>query len=548
MHSLLLKFVILLLALAPSDVVLASDKPKLILVVAIDQLRRDRLDANMPGGLGKILSGRQFVEGQLDHGITNTCPGHVVMLTGANPSTAGVPGNSFIDRETFESRYCVDDRDSKTRVIGGAEFRSPRNIRADSLGDWLKQVSPKSKVFSLSGKDRAAIAMGGQNPDGVYWYHKETGRFTSSGFYMESLPDYVVKFNGVVPEQNGQIATLPTSWKHAPSPFRADDFPGEQEEFSNVSGRPINNGDRIYEQIYASPYLDKLTLDLASVLSREESLGQGDQTDMLIIGLSATDVIGHLYGPRSSESIDALEKLDLWLGELLKQLENQAGEGNILIALSADHGVAELPEFKTAQETNRCPRQGRLSVTGFVTALYWNIYKEFGFPFNFPTKLVLFGGSSFTINRDAIRDAGIDEGELLAWLDDYLTDLEIVKQTWTRAEVQSSTDEVARLLRNSFVPDRSGDIFVQLHEDCVLQPGGGTTHGSVYDYDREIPVVFYGWGVEPGEVSGSAYSVDMGPTIADHIGILVPEGLDGQVLDLRGDTALIQKVIDSENQ
>jgi predicted AlkP superfamily pyrophosphatase or phosphodiesterase len=523
----------------------AADKPQLVVVVAIDQLRRDRLDASMPGGLGKILSGRQFIEGQLDHGITNTCPGHVVMLTGANPSAAGVPGNSFIDRETFESRYCVDDRDPKTRVIGAPEFRSPRNIRVDALGDWLKQTSPESKVFSVSGKDRAAIAMGGQNPDGVFWYHKDTGRFTSSGFYMQHLPKYVQSFNGDVPEQNGQMATLPERWEHGPSPYRADDFPGEQDEFSNVSGRPIKSGEQIYEQIYVSPYLDKLTIDLAGTLAREEKLGQGMQTDMLIIGLSATDVVGHLYGPRSAESVDALAKLDLWLGQLLAELEQRVGQGNILVALSADHGVAELPEFKTEQETNQCPQQGRLSVTAFVTALYWNIYKEFGFPFNFPTKLVLFGGSSFTINRDAVAEADIDEAELLAWLDDYLTNLEIVKQTWTRQEVLTGTGEVARLLRNSFVADRSGDIFVQLHPDCVLQPGGGTTHGSVYDYDREIPIVFFGWGVTPGLISGPAFSVDIGPTIGHHLSLSIPEGRDGHVLDLRGE--LLEQVIDAHD-
>ena len=143
---------------------------------------------------------------------------------------------------------------------------------------------------------------------------------------MQHLPKYVQSFNGDVPEQNGQMATLPERWEHGPSPYRADDFPGEQDEFSNVSGRPIKSGEQIYEQIYVSPYLDKLTIDLAGTLAREEKLGQGMQTDMLIIGLSATDVVGHLYGPRSAESVDALAKLDLWLGQLLAELEQRVGQ------------------------------------------------------------------------------------------------------------------------------------------------------------------------------------------------------------------------------
>lgn len=510
-----------------------ADKPALIVMVAIDQLRRDRLDASMPGGLGKILSGRNYVEGMLDHGITNTCPGHVVMLTGSNPGPAGVPGNSFIDRETFESRYCVDDPSEEYQVLGGWDNRSPRNINVTALGDWLKQSDSNSRVFSISGKDRAAISLGGQNPDGVYWYHKDTGRFTTSGYYAESLPAYIEAFNGETPETDGYMSELPQTWEHDAGEFRPDDFVGEREDFGTASGHPILAGDEVYEQIYRSPYLDQMTLELAAQVAEKEKLGAGDSTDLLIVALSATDTIGHSYGPRSAEAADALEKIDLWLGELLSQLESQVGEGRVLIALSADHGVAELPEYKTEQGTNSCPDQGRISVNGFVMSLYWNIYKEFSFPFNMPTKLVLFGGSAFTINQDERERVGIDEQELLTWLDGYLSGLEIVERTWTRQQVLEGEGEIARLLRNSFVAERSGDLMVQLKTDCILFPDGGTTHGSVYDYDREVPVVFFGWGVEPGQVSGAAHSVDIGPTLADHIGIAYPAGLDGKVLNLR---------------
>jgi hypothetical protein len=267
-------------------------------------------------------------------------------------------------------------------------------------------------------------------------------------------------------------------------------------------------------------------------VANEEKLGQGEATDMLIVSFSATDTVGHSYGPRSAEAADALLKLDHWLGELLTMLEAQVGEGKVLVALSADHGVAELPEYTTEKQVNSCPEQGRLSVNQFIASLYWNIYKEFSFPFGRPDHLVVFGGSSFTVDESEAQSLEVEKADIINWLDDYLTGIEVVEKTWTRQELADGTDDIARLLRNSFVPDKSGDVFLQLKEDCVMFPDAGTTHGSVYDYDRDIPVVFYGWQVEPGEVSGAAYSVDIGPSLADHLGIKVPMGLDGKVLPL----------------
>lgn len=514
---------------APATINTVTDKPALVVVISIDQMRRDRVDPEMPGGIGKILQGRQFTESQLDHAATTTCPGHVVMLTGANPSTAGIPGNSFVDRTTYEGRYCVDDSDDAYRVLDSDDNRSPRNIRSTALGDWMKEADTESRVFSIGGKDRSTIALGGQHPDGAFWYNRKTGNFTSSGYYTEQLPTYVSTFNGEVPEVDGYIATLPERWEHPVSEYRADDYEGESEKFLRVSGHPIRSGDEIYAQIYASPYLDKQTLALAAIVAKEEKLGEGSSTDLLTIALAATDIVGHSYGPRSAESVDALIKLDRWLGEFLAELEGRLGEGRVLVALSADHGVAELPEYLTNTNQNQCPEQGRVSVDGFVAALYWNIYREWTFPFTLPSDLVVFGGTSFTINTNTLQALDLEQSEVVAWLDDYLSDQPIVEAAWTRAEIENGTSEVARLLRHSLVLDRSGDVMVQIAADCVLSPDVGTTHGSVYGYDRDVPMVFYGWRVSAGQIPGTAHTVDIGPSLANHLGISVPEGLDGQV-------------------
>lgn len=519
----------------------AADKPALVVVVSIDQMRRDRLDAKFPGGIGKILRGRNYVDAQLDHGITNTCPGHVVLLTGANPSTAGIPGNTFIDRKSYQGRYCVDDNNESYRLLDGDEMRSPRNIRATTLGDWMKLVDAGSRVFSIGGKDRSTIAMGGQKPDGAFWYNRNTGNFTTSGYYATQLPEYVLSFNGKVPEIDGQLGSLPEIWEHDSGQFRADDYEGESEKYSRVSGHPVRSGDEIYQQVYYSPYVDKLTLDLATIVAEQEKLGRGGSTDLLTIALSATDTVGHGYGPRSAEAIDALSKADLWLGELLDSLEAKLGKDKLLVVLSADHGVAELPEYRTETKSSQCPEQDRSSATSFIAALYWNVYRKWTFPFTRPDDLVVFGGSSFTINADTAKALGLDVGEVTIWLDQYLASLPIVETAWTQQEIEQGQSEVARLLRNSLVPDRSGDVMVQLKEDCVIMPDAGTTHGSVYHYDRDVPMVFYGWGVAAGEVRGAAHTVDIGPSLANHLGIAMPEGLDGRVL------LLVDKTVDTNN-
>jgi hypothetical protein len=204
----------------------------------------------------------------------------------------------------------------------------------------------------------------------------------------------------------------------------------------------------------------------------------------------------------------------------------------VLIALTADHGVAELPEYLTAEGRNHCPEQGRISAEWLLASIYWNVYKAFTFPFHRPDKLVVFGGAGFSVNTHVAKELGLDPEEVILWLDEYLGSLPIFETTWTQAEIQSSTTDVGRLMRNSLVPGRSSDVLIQMAKDCVIRPDGGTTHGSVYDYDRDVPLAFYGWGVSPGKISGAAFSVDMGPTIAHHLGVAMPADLDGKVLNL----------------
>jgi predicted AlkP superfamily pyrophosphatase or phosphodiesterase len=513
----------------------AFKKPLLVVVVAVDQLRRDRVTSGFKGGLGKLISGGLvFSSAQLNHGITNTCPGHAVMLTGVNPGKAGIPGNDYVDRKAWENRYCVHDDDPASLVFGNPNQRSPSALRVTTFGDWLKKSDSETRVFAVGGKDRSTITMAGHGADGVYWYDASQGIFTSSRYYVEQLPDYVSQYNGDTPLVDGFIADLPAQWDHPAGSFRQDDYTGEGSEFENISGHPLKKGSLqdVATQLYVSPFVDKATLDLAAIIVDKEKLGQRASTDVLAIALSATDTVGHSYGPFSAESEDTLNTIDEELGDFFDFLDARVGSDNYIVVLTADHGVAELPEWSIENDRSECPEEaGRADIIPFAISLYWYVYSQFTFPLGNPLDLVRFAGTEVSVNRDYATAGGIDPDEVLLGLKNMLESKAVIKRVWSSKEVKEGVSKEATLLRNSYVEGKSGDLLLQVNPTCIIQETG-TTHGSIYDYDRNIPLVFFGNGIRAGASEIEAYSVDIGTTLAAFLGIESPPGLDGNVLKL----------------
>ena len=521
------------------------DAPSLVVIVAVDQLRRDRLTLgfeggssegkSFKGGLGRLADrGLVFSSAQLNHGMTNTCPGHAVMLTGVNPGRAGIPSNDYIQRDVWESRYCVHDDDPLSLVFGNTIQRSPRALQVTTLGDWMKEADSETRVFAVGGKDRSTITMAGHEADGVYWFDASQGGFTSSGYYLDQLPEYIRQFNGSSPLENGFIAGLPDQWDHPGGTYRRDDYPGEDEEFKNSSGHPIKQGSLqdVGKHIYASPFVDKATFELAKILVENEKLGQRTSTDVLALALSATDTVGHAYGPFSAESEDTLNRIDRELGDFLEFLDARIGEDNYVVVLTADHGVAELPEWSIENDRLECPDDsGRADPIPFIASLYWYIYSQFTFPFGNPLELVQFAGSELSVNQNYAAANGIDPDEVRLGLKNMLESKAVIKRVWTSKEVKEGVSREATLLRNSYVEGKSGDLMLQINPTCIIKETG-TTHGSIYDYDRNIPLVFFGKGIQAGVSDVEAYSVDIGPTLALYLGIKSPPDLDGKALKL----------------
>jgi len=513
---------------------------RLVLLIAVDQLPADRVDADLPGGLGRLArEGRFYTDATLDHAMTETCAGHATILTGRHPAQVGIPGNQFLDLEEAKAVYCVADSDPAARVLGGAEGRSPRNLRATALGDWMKTADPATRVFSVSGKDRAAITLAGRAPDVAYWFHpvEEVG-FTTSGYYLDRLPQWVREFNGHDPPEDGFLTRVPPRWDHltdeAGAPQRPDDFPGESGRFGRTSGHPLRAEDleEFAARVVASPFLDQATLDFATALVREEGLGRRSSPDLLAVSFSAMDYVGHLYGPYSHESRDTLLRLDLAVGRFLDFLELELGPGAVLVVLTSDHGVLPLPEWLERTGGSRCPvKGGRTGLKGLGLRLLAKLHWEFSPLFSMPRPWVIFAGSQVGVDRSLARRHGVAVSEVAAATRRILEAEPAIAKVWTPEEIETGGDEFARLYRNSFDPERSGDLVVQLEPTCIVSPfDEGTTHGSPYLYDRAIPLIFWGAGIEGGRVPGPARTVDIAPTLARHLGIAPPPGLDGRPL------------------
>jgi hypothetical protein len=286
------------------------------------------------------------------------------------------------------------------------------------------------------------------------------------------------------------------------------------------------------ENLSHSPLLDDVTLDLAERLVRETGLGSGPVTDVLAVSLSATDLVGHLYGPFSQESRAALLQLDARLGRFLAFLEQRVGKGGLLVTLTADHGVLPLPEWLAQRGEATCPVEGgRVDLRRIGRTLWWRLWREFSPTFSLPRMWLVFAGSRLAVSRPMAAEYGVDPEAVMARAAEILTAEPGIAHVWTAGEIEAGESEMARLYRNSFDPERAGDFAVQVAKGCLVSPyGTGTTHGSPYAYDRDVPLVFWGAGVAPARVDEPAFTVDLAPTLAHRLGVPAPAELDGRVL------------------
>ncbi len=539
---------IAILAVSNPIPVTASTTPKLVLQITVDQLRGD-LPMRFKERLGKggfrylLEKGTYYANAQYQHANTETAVGHATLFTGAYPSRHRFIGNAWIDQST--GAFVYNTEDDRHRLIGQDHKPhtgvSPRNLLASTIGDELVVSNAgRSRVFSVSIKDRGAIIPGG-HAGKAFWYSKRTGAFVTSTYYYDAYPQWVKQWNRAKPADHYRGKR----WEllNARSTYLAGDMDDRPYEVNLPPlGRtfPHQFGDNKYLYLILSltPVGDALTLDFTKTLIRHEHLGQGKAVDFLAVSFSSTDYIGHLFGPSSLESEDNILRLDRTLADLFAFVDKQVGLDNTLIVLSADHGAPEAPEYMTSLGMDA----GRFDFTYFRDQGPLNevLKKRFG-----RDDLIATHSHPYLyLNADAIAEAKLDIEDVEHFIAEEVMKIPGIAFAQTRSDLLAGRIANAplqiQILRN-FHPSRSGHIhMIQeqywfLHStDEAAKMGLGAIpaiHGSPWAYDTYVPIFFAGHHVPAQTITGLVAPSDIAPTIAMYLNNKFPSGSIGTPLE-----------------
>ena len=522
-------------ALAPAATLAATDPapappPRLVVFIAVDQMRADYLDRFRPlftAGLKRLVEeGAVFTNANYRHACTETGPGHSVLLSGRSPRSSGIVGNAWYDR-TLRQRVNVVD-DPAVRLVGSERGRaaSPAYFNAFTVGDMLKASSPASKVVGVSFKDRAAILPAGRRADAAYWYQAIDGRFVTSSWYMDRAPGWLDRWNArrVADGYAGRawdrlLPDVASYLRYAGEDAVAGEFDGRDNVFPHLlRGAPPTLA--FYDGLRRSPFADEMLLDFALAAMSGHDLGSGPATDLLTVSFSATDVIGHAYGPDSQEQMDNLLRLDRTIGRLLDAAERRAGRGRVLFVLSADHGGMPLVEVLKARGIDA--RRADSSALSRPV--------EEALAASFPGKTGLIADPDpmeYVLDQDAIARQGLKREEVEATIRRALLSTGLVEAVYTRAELMGPRPESDPFFdrhQRAFFPTRSGDLVARIRKYTYLGGyTGGTGHGTPHDYDRHVPIVFMGPGVRPGPRDAETGPEDIAWALGRLLGLEYPQ-------------------------
>ena len=521
----------------------ANPRPKLVVILVVDQMRADYVEhfrQQWTGGLARLVNeGAWFRQAAYPYQTTVTCVGHTTISTGAFPMTSGVVGNSWYDRDEeggAKNVACTADSHVKDLGIGGETSGgdSPARLRVDTFSDALREQSGGgTRVVAFSLKARAAITLAGHRADAVAWHDARTGAWATSSFYGATAPEFLTQYVTAHPvsADYGKTWTLalpdsaylyndPMDGRHAPNGWTTS-FPHP------LRGLPTDTapGPAFYTQWDASPFSDAYMARMAIAAVDSLKLGQGASTDFLAISFSALDEIGHGTGPHSREVQDILANLDRDLGELFSHLDAKVGRGNYVVAFSADHGVAPIPE----QAQRDGLGGGRISAAAIRRAVNQVAGESIG---------DVNAAAAFTDEDLSFTAAAYEKlRKKPEALDAIIRAIEAtpgVLRVFRPEELHplpQTPDLILRAASLSYVPGRSGDLIVALNPYWIFSntPNDGTTHGSANSYDQRVPLIFYGAGIHPGIFLNTASPADIAPTLAYLCGITLAR-VDGHLL------------------
>jgi len=535
-HLLLCVFSLCMMGVASAQTQ-PTAKPKLVVGIVIDQMRWDYLyrfnDLYGANGLKRLLNKGFSCENTLIPYVpTYTAVGHTCVYTGSVPAYTGIVGNNWFDKTTNTNVYCTDD--STVNPVGsntkGGKM-SPENLWVTTITDELRLSNNfKSKVIGIAMKDRGAILPAGHSANAAYWYDDKSGKWISSTYYMQQLPDWVSQFNAKDVAGN----YMKQDWNTLLPINKYDLSSADDEPYENaIKGEKtvtfphklstIGDADK-YESFKTTPFANSFTFDFAKSAIENESLGKNTVPDFLAVSISSTDYIGHSFGPNSVEIEDTYLRLDNDIADFLQYLDTKVGKGNYLVFLTADHGVAHIPAFLAEHKI-----PGGVFNEGEVSReLNKMIEDEFGM------KNVVQSLQNYQVylNADEISKQGKDLSAVKKSVIRFLAAKPFIIHVFDTRELASTTmpEPQKTMMGNGFNPKRSGDIQFTFKPGYFDGGKKGTTHGLWNPYDAHIPLLWYGWNIKPGRTNRETYMTDIAPTVAALLQIQMPSGCVGKVI------------------
>ncbi len=518
---------------AQNEIANAVKRPKLVIGLVIDQMRWDYLyryyNRYSTGGFKRLIKDGFSAENTfIPYTPTYTGCGHASIYTGSVPSINGIIGNEWYDPQLKRNVYCAEDTTVKT--VGSssmAGLMSPRNMLTTTITDELRLATNfRSKVIGISLKDRGSILPAGHSGNAAYWFDAQSGDWISSTYYMDTLPTWLQDYNKLKASDQFYAKNWNTLYPlETYLESTSDNKPYERKnrgEQTPTFPHPLKLYiGKNYEMIKSTPYGNTMTLDLAKLAITSEKLGSANDTDFLAVSCSASDYVGHQYGPNSIEAEDTYLRLDQDLEDFFNYLDEKIGKGNYLFFLSADHGAAHVPGF---MKENRLPG-GTFNDAAIVKELNELFTEKYKVKKAITTAM----NNQLVFDRDEISKANADFDVIKSATIDYLRKRPGVMDAIDLSKIASATlpQRLKEAITNGYNARRSGDIYYVLQSNYFDGGNTGTTHGSWNPYDTHIPCVFMGWNVKPGKTNKTYYMTDIAATLAAMLHIQMPSGSVG---------------------
>ena len=506
--------------LAASVLPAAPKKPTLILTIVIDQFRYDyltRFRSDYKGGLARLLDhGAVFTNAYYEHYPPVTAVGHSTILSGATPSVSGIVANEWVDRESGKEITSVSDDSAK--LLGGHPGdpgASPHRLLVSTVGDQLKMANNnQTKSIGVSIKDRSAILPVGRMANGAFWFDSASGNFVSSTYYFDALPAWAGKYN-----------TSRAADKFAGRGWLPFDAKPGAKAYTILPAQP---GKQFYDALERTPYGNEIIEQFAEAALEGEHLGRGPATDLLSVSFSSNDRIGHILGPDDPQIRDISVQTDRLIGQMIRFAESKAGAGNVLVVLTADHGVSPVP----AVSAERHLSAGFIKPDTITATLQLALTAQYGAGDWVRMKK---GYEIVYLNGQLIAGKHLNEADVQNTAATALRTIPHIARVYTRSQLMRGElldDMIDHRIRRGFNAARSADLFVVLDPFYLFQNGAtGTSHTSPYNYDTHVPVILMGPGIKAGRYNTKITVNDIAPTLTNLLEVETPNGSVGRVLD-----------------